>query len=234
MKTEFTLHFKFNPQTPPVSKERNQALLIGLMGGEQEHFYINGLNSGINPETLSHYFAAKPQIKRETDIKLIFNFLKEEGERNAYDMIISLFLSENNEKKREENISKRFMGISKFIIYCRNLNNFLTYCKQHTTIDVTHEDLQRGLLAWDLGRLVLLARIAYGSGLISENEAWEYIEYAGKKCREHFINWQEIGISFLLGQVINYPKEEDLEKAIKYFLLVTEDTESPWQKNRFD
>ena len=106
--------------------------------------------------------------------------------------MISLFLSEHNEKKREALIKERFLGIDRFVQYCRNLSDFLVYIKENNTIEITNEDLQRGILAWDLGHLVSLARVSYDYGLLAEEEAWKYIEFAGKKCRETFACWKEI------------------------------------------
>ena len=117
--------------------------------------------------------------------------------------------------------------------YCRNLSDFLVYIKENNTIEITNEDLQRGILAWDLGHLVSLARVSYDYGLLAEEEAWKYIEFAGKKCRETFACWKEIGKSFLLGQIMSYPGEENFQEAIRYFLLSTESPESPWVKCKF-
>ena len=107
------------------------------------------------------------------------------------------------------------------------------YIKENNTIEITNEDLQRGILAWDLGHLVSLARVSYDYGLLAEEEAWKYIEFAGKKCRETFACWKEIGKSFLLGQIMSYPGEENFQEAIRYFLLSTESLESPWVKCKF-
>ena len=233
METNSAPLFHRNPQAPPVNRNREQALLIGLMSGEQEFFYTNSLTTGRSREELSRHLSLAVRLKDKPNIQLVFNFLKEEGERSAYNIMISLFLSEHNEKKREALIKERFLGIDRFVQYCRNLSDFLVYIKENNTIEITNEDLQRGILAWDLGHLVSLARVSYDYGLLAEEEAWKYIEFAGKKCRGTFACWKEIGKSFLLGQIMSYPGEENFQEAIRYFLLSTESPESPWVKCKF-
>lgn len=161
METNSAPLFHRNPQAPPVNRNREQALLIGLMSGEQEFFYTNSLTTGRSREELSRHLSLAVRLKDKPNIQLVFNFLKEEGERSAYNIMISLFLSEHNEKKREALIKERFLGIDRFVQYCRNLSDFLVYIKENNTIEITNEDLQRGILAWDLGHLVSLARVSY-------------------------------------------------------------------------
>lgn len=107
------------------------------------------------------------------------------------------------------------------------------YIKENNTIEITNEDLQRGILAWDLGHLVSLARVSYDYGLLDEEEAWNYIEFAGKRCRETFSLLERDRQNFLLGQIMSYPGEENFQEAIRYFLLSTESPESPWVKCKF-
>nr|WP_302830567.1 DUF1266 domain-containing protein [uncultured Bacteroides sp.] len=228
MKTKKTSLFNANPQPGVVDSNRQHALLIGLIAGEQKQFYTNSLTTGANQELLGSLLSEKTKMKDTLQIQLIFDFLKEEGERGAYDIMIPLFLSNNDEKKRETAIQERFVGIERFAQYCRNLNNFLQYIQSHSTLCITYEDLQRGILAWDLGKMIILARIASDYGLISEKEAWEYIEFADKKCRESFTSWEEVGKSYLLGQAVNHPGEEEFKKVIGYYCSAMEDAESPW------
>ena len=85
----------------------------------------------------------------------------------------------------------------------------------------------------DMGELISWARIACETGYIDEKTAWEYIKYAGEQCRQTFRNWNEIGKSYLIGQAMITDKKEEADRAIRYFLLATQDENSPWRKNHF-
>lgn len=233
METKKTLLFNTNPQPGVADLNHQHALFIGLIAGEQKQFYTNSLTTGANQKLLDSLLSDKAKIKEPLQIQSIFNFLKEEGERSAYNIMIPLFLSIKGKEKREAAIQERFIGIERLVQYCRNLNNFLQYIQFHSTLRITNEDLQRGILAWDLSKMIILARIAYDYQLINEKEAWEYIEFADKKCRECFTSWEEVGKSYLLGQVINYPGEDEFKKAIGYYCSAMKDVKSPWINTPF-
>lgn len=223
--------FKNNLQVGVMSPQRKQALLIGLMGGEQVQFYTNSLTTGINPEELSQHLSPLSKANNKPNLQLAFDFLKEEGERSGYDIMISPFLSSQEKEIREDLLNTS--SIDRLVKYGNNLKDFITYIKGNDNINITREDLQRGILAWDLGRLILFSRMACDCGILNEEEAWDYIEFAERKCREIFKSWEEIGKSFLLGQTMNHPGEEGFQQAIDYFLLTTRNIESPWVKCTF-
>lgn len=233
METKMTSLFNRNPHAPNVDSNREHALLIALIASEQERFYTNSLTTGAGQDMLDALLLTNSKIKDKSRIQLMFSFLKEEGERCAYNIMIPLFLSETDEEKRDSAIQKQFMGIERLVKYSKSLNGFLKHIRQDKILDIKHEDLQRGILAWDLSKMIILARIAFDQQLITEKEAWEYIEFADKKCRQHFTSWEEIGKSYLLGQVLNYPEKEDIEKVIRYYHSAIENVESPWVKVPF-
>ena len=121
----------------------------------------------------------------------------------------------------------------RFIHRAKNLYHFLEYVDKKNIVSIEKEDLKRGILAWDMGELISWARIACETGYIDEKTAWEYIKYAGEQCRQTFRNWNEIGKSYLIGQAMITDKKEEADRAIRYFLLATQDENSPWRKNHF-
>lgn len=233
METKMTSPFNRNLQSPNVDFNRERALLIALIASEQERFYTNSLTTGADQDILDTLLLTSSKIKDRSRIQLMFSFLKEEGERCAYNIMIPLFLSETDEEKRDSAIQKQFMGIDRLVKYSKSLNGFLKYIQQDKILDIKYEDLQRGILAWDLSKMIILARIAFDQQLITEKEAWEYIEFADKKCRQHFTSWEEIGKSYLLGQVLNYSEKEDIEKVISHYHSAIGNVESPWVKVPF-
>jgi hypothetical protein len=81
-----------------------------------------------------------------------------------------------------------------------------------------------------MGRMVCLVRIAYDTGYINEDLAWNYICSAGQQCMQAFSNWTEVGKSFLLGQAMEASEKEKQERNISLYRKATEDEESPWKK----
>jgi hypothetical protein len=59
----------------------------------------------------------------------------------------------------------------------------------------------RTILAWDWGRCVSLCRWGYGSGYLSEEEAWEKIMYYARKIQPLYTSWEDYGFDYFMGRV---------------------------------
>lgn len=62
--------------------------------------------------------------------------------------------------------------------------------------------------------MVCLVRIAYDTGYINEDLAWNYICSAGQQCMQAFSNWTEVGKSFLLGQAMEASEKENRKEIL--------------------
>lgn len=93
-----------------------------------------------------------------------------------------------------------------------------------------HQRLEKhGLAAWDLSRLVNVARWGYTSEYISDETAWFWIRRASQHLQLEFSSWTDLGANFLLGYRY-WNKGSDLPSDIlaAHAWLVGA-PESPWQ-----
>jgi len=60
----------------------------------------------------------------------------------------------------------------------------------------------RALLAWDVVRLVFVARCCASLGLIDARQFWDYVERAGRLASMHFGSWRGWADAFLLGREV--------------------------------
>ncbi len=58
---------------------------------------------------------------------------------------------------------------------------------------------ERGLVGWDLSRLINVVRLAHTAGYMGENEAWAWIGEAARRLQDHFGSWIELGDNFCIG-----------------------------------
>ncbi|MCL1917045.1 MAG: DUF1266 domain-containing protein [Peptococcaceae bacterium] len=82
--------------------------------------------------------------------------------------------------------------------------------------------------AWDMGRIVNVARWSYESGYISEAQAWEYIFFAEKECASRYANWEEFGKAYIIGRAMC-----DLTALYVFMDMVKrllKDEKSPWTR----
>jgi hypothetical protein len=61
-------------------------------------------------------------------------------------------------------------------------------------------NIKKGILAWDLGRLIIIARMCYDIGYIDEKTAWGVITNAYEMAVKEFKDWREVAVSYLIGR----------------------------------
>ena len=222
--------FNQNQQRENLENTKETGLLISLIPSLQEDFYVDSLTTGASKETLSKLLLRNPGIKNETAVIEMIHFLHDEGDRISFSILLPFLVTECDPKELEEKIRERFFGIELFIHKCNNLHHFITCIKADQTIKIGEEELKRGVLAWDMGRMVCLTRIAYDAGFIDESLAWNYICSAGQQCIQAFNDWTEVGKSFLLGQAMEATEKRKQELYIRLYRQATENPNSPWKK----
>ncbi|MFC4125228.1 DUF1266 domain-containing protein [Nocardia rhizosphaerae] len=72
--------------------------------------------------------------------------------------------------------------------------------------------LQADATAWDLARLVFIARAANTAGYLTEDEAWEHLLSGLDRARQHYRNWRQFGDGFLTGAIF-WTATQDLSSA---------------------
>jgi hypothetical protein len=92
---------------------------------------------------------------------------------------------------------------------------------------------EHGLLAWDYGRLINVARWSYSAGYITEQEAWEYITYAGPRIQQSFSSWDEYGDEYLLGRTF-WQRSNSHPNAYTSINWLKTYSSSPWKTLRWD
>ena len=70
---------------------------------------------------------------------------------------------------------------------------------------------------WEMGLLVGLVRSALGSGYITKEEAWRYIEQANTLCADVLHTPEEIDKSFLIGKAMKSEKIEDWDRFLSCY-----------------
>jgi len=57
-------------------------------------------------------------------------------------------------------------------------------------------------VAWDIERAAFVARLAYNSGYLCQDEVWDMLERTRSLAQSHFETWRDYGISFIKGRAI--------------------------------
>jgi len=91
------------------------------------------------------------------------------------------------------------------------------------------EDLERiNPAAWDMGRMVNVARWCYDCRYISKEQAWEYIFSAHKECALLYADWEEFGKAYVIGRAL-WNADGMLDVHIDMYKKLLIDPKSPWR-----
>ena len=220
-----------NKRIVPLSALQRAALLPGLINGENKGAYCNSLQTGLNPAQLRECLDDNPlhwQIEGSTAAHGVLNFLLDEGERTAYEVLQPLLLTMKNKRDREKYIEDNFYFTEIALYYAGNLSDNLEILRENTILSLTSADLKKGALAWDMALMVFIARLTFDVGYLTEQEAWGYIETAYQRCKTGFASWQEAAKSYLIGEAMHTDNPLTFLCSTQKVCAALTDAESPW------
>lgn len=84
------------------------------------------------------------------------------------------------------------------------------------------------VLAWDLARLINVARWGYAARHLSEAEAWAHILPAAAALRERYRSWDELAGDYVLGHDLWAEGPDEDLTAVTARLLDPANGKSPW------
>ena len=206
-------------ESHPRNREKEGAT-HRLYGAGLQGFYLNSMETGVHPQKLSRLLAEEFHCTDTESVTGLFQFLINEGDRVSYQIMLPYLLSTENINEFESIIQKRFFGVERFIQQGKNLYRFVKYTEERRDPIIWINDLEKGIIGWDMGLLVSLARASQTCGHISKEQAWKYIEQAAQLCSLDLHTAEEIDKSFLLGKAMKSGKIEDWDRLLSCYSLL--------------
>ncbi|RHH14344.1 DUF5106 domain-containing protein [Bacteroides fragilis] len=222
----------------PDSK-RQTALFINLIHSEWYHCCTNVLSTGLGTNEIEFIFNRKKRwhiINRETVIKEVM-LLRYKGDRAVYRRVLPYLLEPGNKTERLFRLKEKFWSepnydeIMETAVYLYGHHDKMI---NHPVFPFTSTALEKGIIGWDMAELVLLVRMTYDLGYLSEEEAWLYIEDAYKLIREEYYNWQEFAMSLVIGFACNHSNFREFSDFLRIVENAFQDENSPWLHHDFN
>ncbi len=194
---------------PPFTPEQQFGLAVSAILTEMNghrHDCLHGDKPGISLKTqaleiLSSYWdVSNPEQLEET-----LQWLSEKGHREEYEVMHGAIsnagpISDPLDLLEEEAVKQ--MSADERNEFQRQAACVNTCRQKHSSI-----------LAWDLCRLVSVARFGAGAGYLTEAEAWRWIRAAAWKLRLTYDSWQEMSDNYLVGR--EFSGFSDTEKKVE-------------------
>jgi Protein of unknown function (DUF1266) len=90
--------------------------------------------------------------------------------------------------------------------------------------------LDHDVLAWDLVRLINVARWGYAARYLQEDEAWSYILDAAAQLHGAYGSWEELAQDYVLGHDVWAGEPDEQFNRVTAELLDTDNPGSPWNR----
>lgn len=212
-----------SPTPAPDDQTTSWLIAIGAILSTQNDEELNNLRPDIPQEAVEELKLVLIEswgIYTKEDAVRQIKWLKRSGHNKQFEKLRKFILAATNDdegtfQKIKFNIMQEMFTTDPFLA---------DFAWEHRN-DLAED----GIIAWDMGRLVNVARWSYTVGYISEEEALEAMAFAGKKVREKFNSWDEFADNYRLGRAfwLNSEVQPELELAIN---KLKTDPESPWKK----
>lgn len=229
----FAKPYNVNPQGN-LAPEQQNALNIGAVTCEQNNFYTNSLTTGFDLEAIKEMLADSWGVTdRESALDTI-GWLLNEGHRIYYDGLRPLLrnIPDAQKSQRQAMLAQLFEEPEKASGFLENLEETEGQLKEEGFV-TSEADWDLGILAWDTGRAVTVARTSYDAGYLSDAAAWDAIFYAAQLSFEKFNSWKEFGRSYAIGRAMWSGKGDQLDAIFSIIKGLEKDAESPWVKYPF-
>ena len=192
-------------------------------------YYCDSLDTGSEKGEIRNNLAAYYDILDEESALHTLEWLLERGHRVYFDAIklfsagISPSITDEILTPDERLDTPRYMKNMKEMIESLIEKGYIR----------SQADLQnQSVLAWDMGRLVLIARCCFECGYITEEKAWYYMEEAHKKCCAVYGDWKEFASGYVIGRCMWGGMKQMPGGVMGIAEGLLRDPESPWQKAR--
>ena len=228
--------FPYNPnKREQLSVDQQNALSTGLIITEQNMFCCDSLESDASNsgKTEQRYRLRNGWgiYSSESAIKSLSSF---GSTHKLYDIAIEIYLKVPKEHWQsciDEQIPDQFR--QDILAYCSQLDNVckvLLKNKGAKDEDEINQILHRGTIAWDLGRLVYIARASYVAGYINKDQAWQSINSVLPILKQSFSDWKAFGQSYMLGRAMWSHDDSGIYGLFDIYQQCVTSEQSPWIK----
>lgn len=219
--------YQKNPLGKKLSPLQQSVLNIGAVNAEQTMYYCDSLETGSEKGEIRNNLAAYYDIIDEESALHTPEWLLERGHRVYFDAIklfsagISPSITDEILTPDEQLDTPRYM---------KNIKEMIESLTEKGYISSQADLRNQSVLAWDMGRLVLIARCCFECGYITEEKAWYYMEEAHKKCCTVYGDWKEFASGYVIGRCMWGGMKQMPGGIMGIAEGLLRDPESPWQK----
>lgn len=244
------------PSGAVTSPAEQRALNAGMINSEQIMAYCDAYATGLTDDNLKNGLGSSWDIHSPQEAAEALASLSNHGHRFLYDIIFQLFSEGASEDERHkvlealvasgrygdpETVHERivtqatseekecvFSALDKAMDMLENLRSVFRMLKDNVNGTYLPQDYSAGILAWDLGRLVTVARMSLDCGYIEQHELSRILAHVDRQLHSHFSSWPQFAKSYIIGRASWSGQNMMLGGVIGIAEDLMTDKDSPW------
>ena len=213
-----------------ITTLESKKILTGAIYADQQGAYLNVLTADIGDKLhtiLEEWWGIDD---RDSAIDTL-DYLRDKGYAYYFPTVYKAFSAASDQERKDIIIAGMTTeeDVEKAYDQTHNLLESIDLLKKLKTIEKTEDVEKYGVVGWDAGRLIFIARLCYDAKYIDEEEAWTYIDVAYSQAKSAFRSWNELAKSYVIGRFIWRGKDAD--DGVQYLAdnLVNKPN-SPWKQ----
>ena len=222
--------YRRNPVPQGLTEDRLAALGIGAINAEQTSAYWDSLSTGKDPEELRENLADNYGIDDRTSALETLAWLYGRGHRVYFEAVKGLAAGTADQLDTRGLEEEELPRVGEYFSHLQDAAEDLI---EEGFLARRRDLSRRSIAAWDMGRLVLVARCCFDAGYLTEAEAWQYILDAQAECKKHYSSWRELAGGYLIGRAMWSGSGMTLDGLMDIADGLLEDNESPWNAVAF-
>ena len=219
-----------------LSKEQQRKMLLGAVYAVIDKGYLNTIKTGLEKEEREdrlekdwNIFTHDTAVDALNGLKVactkdyspnIGEAFKLKEQKAIEKYLRDTFVNPNDAKACAKQIERAFKHIGNLV-------------KEGIVRDEA-EFSRIGGVAFEATRLVAIARMCAESKYISEQEMWEYVDFADEQAHKSLTSWEDYGKSYVIGDCLWGADSYDLGQSSKIIRKLINDPKSPWKLFSFE
>ena len=219
-----------------LSKEQQRKMLLGAVYAVIDKGYLNTIKTGLEKEEREDRLEKDWNICTHDSAVDALNGLKIACTKD-YSPNIDEAFKLKEQKAIEKYLRETFVNPNDAKACAKQIERAFKHIGNLVKEGIVRDEVEFsriGGVAFEATRLVAIARMCAESKYISEQEMWEYVDFADEQAHKSLTSWEDYGKSYVIGDCLWGADSYDLGQSSKIIRKLINDPKSPWKLFPFE
>ena len=219
-----------------LSKEQQRKMLLGAVYAVIDKGYLNTIKTGLEKEEREDGLERDWNICTHDSAVDALNGLKVACTKD-YSPNIGEAFKLKEQKAIEKYLRDTFVNSNDAKACAKQIERAFKHIGNLVKEGIVRDEVEFsriGGVAFEATRLVAIARMCAESKYISEQEMWEYVDFADEQAHKSLTSWEDYGKSYVIGDCLWGADSYGLGQSSKIIRKLINDPKSPWKLFPFE